>query len=413
MKLRLIAVLLVGVLMAAAGDAQPYGTDILATTTAGVLYRIAPNGGWQVIVSFRSLPNMVAMHNNNRDAVVATYQTPNELLVVDVQQNAIVRTILSGGPLFRHDYFTPLHDGDFAVTGTAPPFQGALIKVRPDGSGATTIHVGAPFRGPQAVIQDLNTGHILMGDLTGQTLYDVAFDGTITTVWISAMNFPFSMTQDHTDGTILLGNGGRSWLYGFHRLDRFTQRMTTVVQPSVVNNANAICFDRWLGTGEIIVGSGPVHRIDGRKGTVITTYAGLPWNNTGMCFEQGRNIVTIRVSRPNQWRFDLNFPGEGGRRYLLALSFTGFRPGIPVDSRVIPLFPDTLFGLSVTGGLAPYLQNGFGILDPKDRASAALDLRSFGNLLSGIPVWAAAVTIDRNAPSSMATISKPVVLVLD
>jgi len=413
MKHGAMVVVLACALVAAAAGAQPYGTDILATTTAGVLYRIAPNGGWQVIVSFTSLPNMVAMHNDNRNVVVATYQSPNALLLVDPAQNAIVRTILTGGPLFRHDYFTPLHDGDFAVTGTALPFQGALIKVRPDGSGATTIHVGAPFRGPQAVLQDLNNGHILMGDLTAQTLYDVAFDGTITTVWISAMNFPFAMTQDHTDGTILLGSGGRSLLYGLFRLDRNTQRLTTVVQPQIINNANAMCFDRWRGTGEIIVGSGPVHRIDGRTGTVITTYAGLPWNNTGMCFEQGRNIVTIRVSRPNQWRFDLNFPGEGGRRYLLAFSLTGFHPGIPVDTRAIPLVPDALFGLSVTGGLAPLLQNGFGQLDPKDRATATLDLRTLGTHLSGIPVWAAVVTIDRNAPSGLATISKPVVLVMD
>ena len=412
MPARITLVTITALMLCGPALAQPYGTDILATTTAGQLYRIQPSGQWQALVTFQSLPNMVCMDNNNRDILVVTYQSPAALLVVDPTVNAVVRTIWSGAPFLRMDYFAPLHTGDFVVSGTALPFTPALFLVKHDGSGVTTLHAGAPLRGPQAVLQDLGDGRVLVGDLTSQTLYHVALDGTVNTVFISALNYPFSMTQDHTDGSILLGPGGRSWLWGFFRYSIAARTLTTLNGPNVVVNANAICFDRWRGSGEIVVGAGPVYRTDGR-GTVITTFNGLPWNNTGMCFDQGRNIVTSHVSSPNQWRLDVNFPGEAGRPYALALSLTGFTPPIPVDIRAVPLVFDDLVRLSLDGSLAALLRGNLGTLNLSDRAAAHLDLRQFRNRLQGIKVWTAAVTLDAGAPSGIATISKPYVLLLE
>ncbi len=411
-RMTLVTVAALVVFQCGPAAAQPYGTDILATTTAGLLYRIHNSGAWQAMVTFQSLPNMVCMDNNNRDILVVTYQSPAALVVVDPTVNAVVRTVWSGAPFLRMDYFAPLHTGDFVVSGTAQPFTPALFLVKRDGSGVTTLHAGAPLRGPQAVLQDLNDGRILVGDLTSQTLYHVALDGTVNTVFISALNYPFSMTQDHTDGSILLGPGGRSWLWGFFRYSITARTLTTLNGPNVIVNANAICFDRWRGSGEIVVGAGPVYRTDGR-GTVITTYNGLPWNNTGMCFDKGRNIVTRHVSSPNQWRFDVNFPGEAGRPYALALSRTGFTPPIPVDTRAVPLVFDNLVRLCLDGSLAALLKGNLGTLNLSDRAAVHLDLRQFGNSLKGIQIWAAAVTLDAGAPSGIATISKPYVLLLE
>jgi hypothetical protein len=118
------------------------------------------------------------------------------------------------------------------------------------------------------------------------------------------------------------------------------------------------------------------------------------------------------VAHPNQWRFDLSFPGEAGNGYALALSSTGFTPGIPVDSRVIPLVPDFITLVSLAGGLFPLLQGNIGVLDANDRGTATLDLSAFGGL-TGFRLWAVAVTLNGGAPSGIQTIARPIIVVLD
>jgi hypothetical protein len=136
------------------------------------------------------------------------------------------------------------------------------------------------------------------------------------------------MTQDHKSGDLILGQGGNS-ARGVYRFSHATNAVTTIAPASVVGNSNAICFDRAPGSGEIVVGTGPVRRID-MMGNVLASHSPVPATNSGMCFYQERNVVSVRVAQPNQWRFDLSFPGEAGNNYVLALSSTGFTPGIPV-----------------------------------------------------------------------------------
>lgn len=410
------AFVIFGLVLAGAAAAQPHGTDILATTTAGgILYRIHPSGSWSPITSFASLPNMVCMDHNNSDIVVVTYQ-PASLVVVDSSVGRVVRTIWNGNGLYRGDYFAPLHDGSFVVAGTTltPTYTGKLVRVYPNGSH-TTIHVGAPLGSPQGLLQDLNNGHLAVSDLTSGTLYDFTLGGQITTLWkpssASMMRF-FSMTQDHFDGSLIIGPGGISSWIGVARWSRRTGKPSILVGPSQVNNANAICFDRGTGTGAVITGSGPVHRIS-RAGQMLSTIGNLPWNNTGMCFDRGRNIVTLRAGSPNYWTIQLDFPNRTGYGYLIGMSMSGFAPGIPVDSRVIPLVPDKLLELTLKGSIDHLLKGRTGVLGFGGRATAALDLRGYGKLLSGVPIWLAAVVVDVRAPSGLAVISKPVIIPLD
>ena len=79
---------------------------------------------------------------------------------------------------------------------------------------------------------------------------------------------------------------------------------------------------------------------------------------------------------------------------------------------MIPLAPDPLFFLTATGGF-PFLTGGSGLLDTQGEAQASLDLRPFGQHLRGLVLWAAALTLDRDAPGGVVTISRPVVLVLE
>ncbi|MBN2490113.1 MAG: hypothetical protein JXQ29_04610 [Planctomycetes bacterium] len=202
---------------------------------------------------------------------------------------------------------------------------------------------------------------------------------------------------------LLIGAGASGTVY---RIDQATNTYTTVTPNS--GNANAIAFDRWSGTGEIVVGAAVTNRID-ITGQTITTHAGV--TRTGACFYAERNLVSRRTA-PNVYALDVHVPGQAGRFFALGLSASGFRPGIPVDTRVIQLTPDTVFFGSLRGVLTAFLKGNIGTLSAAARASATLDLSSLGKL-TGLRLWAAAVTLDAASPSGIGVVTRPIVLVFE
>jgi hypothetical protein len=287
-----------------------------------------------------------------------------------------------------------------------------LMLIKNDGSAVSTIRTGAPFQNAQGLVQDLVTGNIASGDITANCIFDVDLAGNVLNTWVSGQVGPFAMTQDHQSGDLILGQGANT-TRGVYRFSHATSAVTTIAPAAVVGNSNAICFDRAPGNGEIVVGTSPVRRID-MTGAVLATYSGVPTTNSGMCFDKERNLLSVRATPPNRWRFFLNFPGESGNSYAMALSTTGFTPGIPVDTRFIQLVPDFITVLSISGGLFPLLQNNVGVLDANDNGVATLDLSAFGTgPLTGFRLWATAVTLNGAAPSGIQTIGKPIILVLD
>ena len=138
--------------------------------------------------------------------------------------------------------------------------------------------------------------------------------------------------------------------------------------------------------------------------------------HSGMCFDRGRNLVIQKTGSPNIYRYDVDVPGQGLRDFVLGLSLSGFTPGIRIDRRVVQLTLDNVLLLSVQGRLAPFLTKNLGKLNAQGRNTGSppvLDLSTFGtNVLKGMKVWAAVVTVDSSAPSNIGVISKPVVHVL-
>lgn len=402
MRTTLVAGLLLLAILCSSAPAQPYGTDILASSTSQMLLRISPTGVVNTVATgVGGTCNMVCMDNDNVHIVICR-ASPPALFRVDPAMNQIVSTIWAGAPLPYIDYFNPTSTGDFLVAANTD-----VYVVKGDGSSVKTVYSGAPLQNLQGCIQDLATGFYAMGDITADAVFMIAPDGTlVTTHAFSGMN-PFSLTQDHRDGALIVGNGGGGVV---HRLFPGAASLTTV--STSAGNANAICFDRWSGSGEIVVGTTTISRMD-ILGTVIQTHPGIPGTNSGMCFDRGRNLVTMQVGAANQYQILLNFPGDGGKPYVLGLSISGFSPGIPLAGRVVQLVPDEVFRLSMSGNMAPFFKNNIGNLNTADRALATLDLRTFGKLLSGLRVWFAAVVVDLNAPGNIGAISKPCVIVLD
>jgi len=401
--------------------AQPYKTDVMIANigsgTAGLfgdVLRLDPVGVITTALVLTSLspffPNMVVMDNDNMDLVVLETNTrsspiQDRLTVYDLIQALPVQTLQ--GPTGSYmNWFDATGTGDFLVAGST--LVGILKR---DGSGFTTVRSGAPFVSIHSCHYDISTGGYLIGDLNGNAVHRIAPDGTLVTTHTQTSLNPFAMTQDHRDGSIYIGSSGT--VYAIDVLG------TIKALPGSWGNTNAITFDRWSGDGEIVVGSKPVYRID-TTGTMITSHPGCPnIANAGMCFEQARNLVSIKKSGgPNRFEFRLHVPGQSGKGYVLAMSLLGFAPGLPIGNRSVPLVAGPIFFLTAQG-LLPWLKNNIGALstdrDPRKdaRAVATLDLSGFGPIFRGLPAWIAAITIDGAAPNGVGIITKPIVIVLD
>lgn len=96
---------------------------------------------------------------------------------------------------------------------------------------------------------------------------------------------------------------------------------------------------------------------------------------------------------------ELAAPCQPGATYALAAAL-GTTPGIPIDSRRIPLNPDALFALSFS---VPSVFAGFvGTLDAQGRAAAAVHVLP---PLAGATFYLAGITLDPTAPSGIGAIT--------
>jgi len=393
------------VLLAAAASAQPYAGDLIEVTpgrvaspphTYGGLFHVNPQGQLRTIAVGHSYSDLT-MDSLNRDLVVAW---STGIKVIQPLTNATVQTIWSGAPLMSLQAITPIHTGDFVVAANNWTSSIHVFHVRSDGSRITTLRVLPMNPNWHGYRQDLVTGQIVESTSNGFQLFPIT-GGPATTLYTGNVYF---FAQDHADGSFVFTDTA-----GLMRFDRV--KGLTTIRAGAGYYAPAI--DRSPGRGEIVTGNmGTLLRLD-RHGTVITSYPAA-YAGVRLCFLQGRNLASRRLSPGlNRWEFRLDFPGEGGRAHVLGLSYTGFAPGVPLGSRTVPLVPDPLLALTVTGRFSAFLKGNIGVLDSGGSATAVLDVSALGVALQGVRLWAAAITLDPAAPFGIATISKPVIVVLN
>ena len=398
---------------AAAADAQPHGTDVFAANIRsggggliGDILQVQPNGTFTTPIASTNFgtffPNMVMMDNDNQQLVVleVNFAATDRLAVWDVPNAKQVSTLEgpTGGSM---NWFDTSGDGNFYAVGS-----NAVYKIDRQGTGFTTLATisGTPASNFHSASYDLATGGIAVGDLGGSRVHLIAPDGTLVTTW-TLPAAPFSMAQDHRDGQFVIGTGGSGRVY---RIDPVSGLNT--VTASAGTNANAITFDRWSGNGEIVVGSNPILRMT-TGGVVVTTHTGIPAiANAGMCFNEGRNLTCVQTGPGNVYQYNVHIPSQASKQFAIGLSVTGFTPGIPVDSRVVQLTPDTFTFLSV-GGSLPFFTGNTGALDAFGRATATLNLGFLS--IPGLKIWAVAGTVDGSAPSKIGVITKPILTLLD
>lgn len=413
--------------------AQAYDTPILAFGAGHpyapeTIYLVDLAGNATTLHSFPliSVPNSFTFDGDN-ETLVMHDTNPDAVVRFDLGVPGVLGVLHQGAPLEEVFCVRPFGTGDYLVADShftaATGFETSVRLVRADGSGVATVFTTSAWDAQiRAVAEDLATGEILAGLLTigppgtAPSLIRIAPDtGTFTVLDPTPRNIT-ALVQDHRDGAVIYG----AWDGGIWRRapNGAVETLIPANHPSNIT-ASSLAFDRAQGNGVLVAGgSGRIARIDftpGGAAAVVAVHA--PGTSLGLpavkdiAFVGERNIASHRAGQL-RWQFELSFPGEGGGTYALALSLTGFAPGIVLGNRTVPLVPDALFFASLDGSLASILQDNIGVLDAEGRATVTLDLSPFGAVDPHARVWVAAVTIDGAAPFGLRTISKPSILVL-
>jgi hypothetical protein len=114
-------------------------------------------------------------------------------------------------------------------------------------------------------------------------------------------------------------------------------------------------------------------------------------------------LLGLGIAGPSSQQ-DLRFsdPSSPGQVYV-AVSSRGTSPGIPIDTRNLPLNFDLLFQLTI-GGLPPILTGYVGTLNQDGIGSGRISFANFPQLV-GLRFFTGFVVLGPSAPSGIKTIS--------
>jgi len=152
---------------------------------------------------------------------------------------------------------------------------------------------------------------------------------------------------------------------------------------------------------------------NGRVLRVVPTVS-PPWASaTPLLRKHSNHLQWFLYQAPNDRGLRLSFPGEPGRPFVVGLSLTGMRPGVPLpDGRTIPLAVDALTVLGLAGGVPGLITNTVGVLSARGEATVRLNLSALGPAARGVKIWAAAMVLDPGASSGIAHLVGPKIVVL-
>lgn len=392
--------------------AQSYRNGLIVADAQARLIRVSPTGAMTTIgqyatASMPSIWSMVVDHDNRHVVAVASgiaISSPaGALLRIDpVTGSATTLTALTA----PFSIATDEHGGFLVGTGFA------LLKLEGAAMTASTVVATGGFVIPT---RDPTTGDWLLsrdGKLLERHAAD--FSGQRAT-HTHGLGWLFAM--DHDPHGPLIYAASPATLAAFDlRRNAFTS-LATVPQATPTALDAALAADRApdASGGLVYVSrSTPLSVIEvyDRAGTVVRTIGPFPAKVTAIAFDGARNIAFGVVAAPNHRAIRIRIPEDAGKTCICAVGVTGYTPGLSLaGGRTIPLRPDNVMLLSVTGRLSPLLRGNIKTLDAGGRMVATLDLNPLGNAVRGVPVWIVAVTLDPQAPGGIATVTRPAIVV--
>lgn len=363
---------------------QPFGTDLMSVDAGGRLWRTGSAGTAQSLVVMPLPSHGLCMHHDN-ETFVFTQSTTAETSQTGIY--AYNPVTMQTSTVFASSLFVPYDvvqnaDGDYVFTGYAR--SGAqrdwgLFKFDATQSFstiATTAQLGVTLSTLNSGVSiNINTGNYLVvagafPNIGSQFVWDIDDDGTFTTIGTTG-NSRYSHVQDLRTGDLYI-SGFQTVFVLEH--GEFNHKVYTT-GPS---NFYALAADRVSDpdVGLVARTATQVLTID-LKNDTVTSVTTNPSGSTTFeaVWDRSRNISTVKTGAAT-WDIKLDFPGEGGRLYLLGLSVTGTRPPttIPSDGRKLFLNMDVLSDLTVNNLLHGIFHPGPGMLDANGRATARLNL---------------------------------------
>jgi len=405
-----------------ANSTQP--TDIYQIDETGQLI--------STVVSFpaNTIPQGLVLGADNQTLLMPdfTFQNLNFVgRVYSVTLSGVVRTIALGGALDRPWHLVRDSDGDWMVLDAAELGQRMTKVVRMSDQGVTTLQSISPGLGYSGA-RDEDSGQLFLRGAVGLDIGYLRIDpanGTVTSFWMSAKSRNFwagygarePVFEGPTGAFIDVPWDNGMWLSRFHpeigRHDISPTKISTVPVDMVAADQQASPVYYVLGRSiSPPYGYHLLHMTAG--GTEIRRYAVQtpPLHPRTPLVRLGSRHLSWHMSRPPNGRsLWLSFLTLPGRKYAVAFSSTGVRPGRQlIDGRVIPIVLDQLALTCLQGGIPGVIENTVGTLDTAGRAQVKVDTNAFRGVLKGRRFWATAVVLDPAATLGIAYIVGPTLL---
>lgn len=368
-----------------------------------------------------------AMNFDNRTALVYD-STARAILQLDPVTLAVV------GTFFQTPSFTSTtsvsdmvfdSNGDLFFSGTSGTV--GIFKHTPGTATFSTVYGSTTFTGGVGSVSlHYDNGELLVTERlsSSNTLFGARRDGTMTTVIGTGLVTRYGTYQHIPSGDFYSGTccgasgGGSNASVLVLRAGQTTA--TSLIDHPIFRGGYSPRPDRASAAQQRLVssawsngtGGDGVWQID-IFGVTATKLATITSNTYKVVPIFGRNLQTVAAGR-GQWGGQVSFPQHAGKSFVVGFSLRGLRPPTPLpDGRFLPLLPDPLTTLSVSGALSALIQNNVGVLNATGNAAFQLDLRPLGSGANGIVVYMVPVVLDPAAPFGIAVIGDPKPLVVE
>jgi len=321
------------------------------------------------------------------------YYVGADLTVFKVAPGGAITTLVSKLPAGVACVWCDQDEDGKLLFGTGYAGVGELYRIDPGTGGYTTILKGF-F--PNAFCLDRDSGDIVTCDygVSPQKIIRIKRDGTATTI-LNSPSSVFSMDFYPPTGDVLFASTPN-----IYRVDALNT-LTTFNAGAGYAKAMAVLADGTVAIGAN--GQTTIRQLDAQGKVIGNLYSGATIDNVCMVVDDEHNLWGLNTPTPGATFFlSVRFAAFAGRPYVTAASLAP-RPGIPIDSRTIPLLPDNLFAAST---LLPQIFVKFvGVLDANGQATPSIAIPKIPSL-RGFRIFLAAVVIDPRAPSSIGQISQ-------
>ncbi len=290
--------------------------------------------------------------------------------------------------------------GDLLMLGNRSYGRSGLYRAPLSGTSSMNLVALWPkgLAEPLAFTEDIDSGDWWVVDQAGMLHMLTRSGGALLSIaHTGATSLRSSdLVMDPVTGDVLITSG-----FSLLRYEPARKKMSTVIYlgvPQGGSEAMGLCFDDatrgylfsyWMGFGPGMFGF--VQELDAVGKTVRTTALGSPKNPRNVTAAWGRAFLPLSAPEVGKsYRVALRSRPDARKVYRTALAFSS-RPGIPTPLGPVPLNPDALFYLSMSG--VPMFRGFNGMLDTTGGSMLAVDIPPAGSL-RGIRILMACVVVD-------------------